>query len=182
MSDMRPLPFLALSAAALAAACDPAEPQRPANEAPAPILDATVLPTLKPQPPTGWIEADGPGEVALEWRTVENQPGFMISCSAEGVLRISLPDPARTTPNASPGRLVIGPLETPVEVLSGEVIGPHLDAETPVTAELLSALTTAREVRLQLDAASAQTGEDTEGRLAGLAQGCAALAGLAPPA
>lgn len=180
---MRPLLFLAFSAAVLlTAACDPKEPETPPGDTPETILDGAVLPTLKPQPPTGWIEADGPGEVALEWRAIENQPGFMISCNTEGVLRISVPDPAGSTPNASPARLVIGPLETPVEVLSGEVVGPHLDAETPVTAELLGALQGAREVRLQLEAASAQTGEDTEGRLAGLAQGCAALAGLAPPA
>lgn len=179
---MRPLLFLAFAAVVLPGACKRVEPQTPASGTPDAILDDAALPTLKPQPPTGWIEADGPGEVALEWRTVENQPGFMISCNTEGVLRISLPDPAGSTPNAAPARLVIGLLETPVEVLSGEVIGPHLDAETPVTAELLAALQTASAVRLQLDGASAQTGDDEEGRLAGLAQGCAALAGLAPPA
>lgn len=176
-------PALAVFAAAvLAAGCEAEPPTTPPAPTPETSGQASVLPIIKPQPPTGWIEADGPGEVALEWRAVENTPGFMISCSNEGVLRVSLPDPSNPpTANGAAGRLAIGALEAPVEVLSGDVGGPHIDAETPVTPELLAALRQAREVALLLTGAEARTGADQEGRLAGLAEGCAALAGLAAP-
>lgn len=126
-----------------------------------------------------WVEADGPGETAVEWRQALDQPGFMLSCEQDGpTFRISLPDPATPpTSNGSRATLYLDDDAFPLTVLAGEVIGPHLDGELPITPEFLEKLGHAKQVRLAVGAAVAETGPDVDGKLAAFAGHCAMMSG-----
>jgi len=183
---MRVIQYSAAAAALALAGCEPKRdtPPPPDPQASAQALSgqaqavsaAAVPPTVK----SSWVEADGPGETALEWRAVEDQPGFMLSCAQEGpAFRVSLPDPASPpTANGSRATLYLGEAAFPLTVLAGEVIGPHIDGELAVTPSLLAKLAAARQVRLAVGAAVTETGADTEGKLAGLASSCSLLTGI----
>lgn len=133
----------------------------------------------------GWMDADGPGEAAIEWPSPEEgKPGFMISCSQEGTLfRVSLPDPApraAPTANEATAMLSLDASAFPIVVLTSEIVGPHLDGETPLTPQLLKAVAAATRARFATPAGSFETGTDTQGKLAAFAAECAALTGVQP--
>lgn len=179
---MRLRVFCAAAAAIALAGCEPKRetPPPPNPEAQAGASAAQAAAAQPSAKASHWVEADGPGETAVEYRQVEDQPGFMLSCAQEGpTFRISLPDPAAPpTPNGSRATLYLEESAYPVTVLAGEVIGPHLDGELPVTPALLGALAKARQVRLAVGSAVAETGADNEGKLAALAATCSLLTGI----
>lgn len=136
-------------------------------------------------PEIGWLNADGPGEAAIEWpSSEEGKPGFMISCSQEGtLLRVSLPDPAppdAPTQNEAIAILSLDANEFPIPVLTSEIVGPHLDGELPLTPPLLKAITAAVQARLATPAGRFETGTDTQGKLAAFAAECTRLTGVQP--
>ena len=97
------------------------------------------------------------------------------------MFRISLPDPASTpTASGAAATLFVDSEPFPLTVIAGDVNGPHLDADLPVTPRLLRSLAQARRVRLAVGANALETAEDAQGKLAGLAASCANLTGIEP--
>lgn len=179
-------PWLGAFGLALLAACGPAPDSEEAEIALAEAnaeraaTEAAAAPSAPARPTIGWVQADGPGETAIEWRLDPQAPGFMLSCAQEGALfRISLPDPAGIpTASGATGTLFLGGSGFPLTLLAGDVAGPHLDGEMRVTPELLDSLGQAQTVRLQVGDSFSETGADPERKLAELAASCAALTGV----
>ncbi len=160
--------------------------KKPVVSEAAPVQPEAAVAAVE-EPEIGWLDADGPGEAAIEWpSTEEGKPGFMISCSQEGSLfRVSLPDPApATTPTPNEAKALLGfdAVEFPVTVFSSEIVGPHLDGEIPLSPDLLKAIATATRARLSTPAGSFETADDTQGKLAAFVVECAALTGVQPAA
>lgn len=178
---MLKLSILAIILAAGLAACQAKKPAPGAQTEAEPALAAPA----SAAPEIGWLEADGPGEAAIEWPSgEEGKPGFMISCSQEGnVFRVSLPDPAAQsapTPNETQAILGFDAAEFPLLVLTSEIVGPHLDGEIPLTPQLLQAISMAQRARLETPGGSFETPIDTQGKLAAFVAHCSALTGVAP--
>lgn len=175
------IPVLAIMLAASLAACQAKKPV-PGADAQAQPASATSAEAV---PEIGWLEADGPGETAIEWPSGEDgKPGFMISCSKEGSLfRVSVPDPgASTTPtaNESTAMLSFDESQFPVTVLVSQIVGPHLDGEIPLTPHLLAAIAAAQRARLDTPGGRFETQIDTQGKLAAFVANCSALTGVQP--
>lgn len=169
----------------LSAGLGACQAKKPESAAPAEEVSGGTPAAQPATPEIGWLDADGPGESAIEWpSSEEGKPGFMISCSQESaVFRISLPDPAPSsapTGNEAPAILSFDAAEFPITVLTSEIVGPHLDGEIPVTAKLLEAIARAARVRVATPAGSFETPADSQRKLAGFVAECAALTGISP--
>jgi hypothetical protein len=178
---MLKIPVLAIILVTGLAACQAKKPEPGADAQAQPAIATSA----EAAPEIGWLEADGPGEAAIEWpSSEEGKPGFMISCSKEGSLfRVSVPDPgASTTPtaNESTAMLSFDEAKFPVTVLVSQIVGPHLDGEIPLTPQLLAAIAKAQRARLDTPGGRFETQIDTQGKLAAFVADCSALTGVQP--
>lgn len=127
--------------------------------------------------PTGWLEADGPGETALIWRAGPNAVDYVLSCRQAGsTLQVRFEPPIALTTPAS-ATLFLGAAGTQGQATPpapGELAASFA---TPVTPKLLDDLANAAASRVLIGDAFTETGIDETGKFKTFAQTCAALTG-----
>jgi hypothetical protein len=118
-----------------------------------------------------WLEADGPGETALVFRSA-GAPDFTLVCSQEDkTVRVS----AGGFPTTGSAELFFGAksYQAPLEPAKNE---PGRSAVSLLAdAALMQSIAQAKSVRLKASDQFAETGQDKAGKLAAFATTCAGL-------
>lgn len=174
--------FLGAAVVALLAACAP--PADKKAEAPEPEMTAEEIDAASHDGPVGWLQADGAGETALEYRAGPNAIGFRMSCTTaksfvvdvESVATSAGPLKANT-----PGSLLLGATAFPVSVSPIDDGLIRMTASTPVTPPLLAALAGADSARVVVGDAFTETGPEGATTLKAFATACGAITGVKPP-
>jgi hypothetical protein len=173
------LPIIALALALGASACSPAKPP-PA--APAEMTQEEID-AASHDGPTGWLEADGPGETALVWRAGPNAIEFRLACEMAGKTLIAQAESVALTdkplaPNTA-AALLIG-AKSFAGVVSPDDGLMTMSMKLPVTPDVLAALADAPSARIVVGDAFVEAGPDGAAKLAAFGQSCAAITGVTP--
>lgn len=173
--------ILAAFAAALLAACTPAAEKT--AEAPAPEMTEEEIDAASHDGPVGWLEADGAGETAVEYRAGPNAIGFRLACTTAKKLTVDVESVGTSSgplKSDTPGTLLIGATAFPIVVSPVDDGLIRMAAETAVTPQVLTALAGAESARVVVGDAFTEAGPDGGKALKTFATACSALTGVKP--